>query len=689
MERVSFKRPRGGDAQDGIGQKRAKSGDAGGDGKKLSFGERMLLKQGWGGRGTGIGQADNIGIAVPIEVVTRPSKLGLGSIAEKSKTQKQHEREKAKKEGKEYLDSSEEERAERRKTRKGAIGSKSGSGASTPGRKKQKFSVADIESEGLKIPATLKDLVDLRGPQMRITDTSNLRLGLHVPAESEANKLAKNAERDLSAYADAYHDLSEEKQTIEVQEEQLLRDFKRLELEIDTAKLKLDTATKLSECQTLDDVLDTLESMPSGYRDDDIVIAAVHPLLCRALSTNDLLELITPLTRIHNIIQHSKDVLVLRQGEADVPNFRKARSTSPYESMAQLLILPKLREAILAWAPQVPYEMCALVKSIEPLLPRYIVRDVNNQILAKLTRELHDWSPRLALKKRKQLPHTWVIPLLEVLPENCTSGILADVKRKVRQMIEMWPISSGPFPGLNLWKSILPDFDRLLLHSLVPRLSSHLKQEFSVDPTDQDLSALTHVMSWFPLLPNTTSSAILIDGFFPPLLTILHQWLEGEPNFEEVGQFYLWWKSQVVPQELNELPAQAAKWNEGLEMINRAIDGNLEAFSEEMEQSAPEPTQAVDAPSKEAPRPKEVEEATFKDIVEDWCESADLLLIPLREAHPTTGLPLFRITANAVGRGGVVVYMKGDVLYAAEKKDKSVWKPIGLGPELVDKAEGK
>lgn len=153
----------------------------------------------------------------------------------------------------------------------------------------------------------------------------------------------------------------------------------------------------------------------------------------------------------------------------------------------------------------------------------------------------------------------------------------------------------------------------------------------------------------------------------------------------EIGQWYMWWKG-VLPQQLNDL-------NQVAEMINRSIDGNLEAFGEDKEQPAPAPEAArpVDTPSKEPPRRKEVGEAmlSFKDIVEEWCGEENLLLIPLREAHGTTGLPLFRITANAVGRGGVVVYMKGDVLYAAEKKDKSVWRPIGLGSELVDKAEGK
>jgi tuftelin-interacting protein 11 len=680
MDRPPAKRKVGDDSQD---FPRKKNGGGGGD-AKLSFAERMMKKMGYSGSG-GIG-ANLDGREAPIEVVQRPTRVGLGSLREKSTAQKLEERRVKENKGEVYVDSSEDERAKKRERKKKAVGSNSGSGRSTPARK-LKFSVAEVEAEGLHVPSTLRGLItDMRGPQKQIA-ASDLRLGLNiVPAETEAARLAKNATRDLQAYAESYHDLSEESKTIQFQEQELSKQVKALELEIDTAKSVKDIAMKLSKMSALDDVLTELEAMPFEYRDEALIISVSHPLLRQALSNWDPLDEHTPqvipqLLRIHAILETNK---------ANRESVRK-RTTTLYESLIFQLVLPRLREVLPCMTVQQhPSAIASLVKQLEPILPKFIANSIHNDLVNKVVRELQDFSPRTALKKKKQLPHTWVIPMLEVLPERLTRGLLDDARRKVRQMIELWPISSGPLPGLTLWKAVLPDFDKLLLHSLVPLLGAYLRSEFSVDPTDQDLSALTHVMSWFPLLPKSTSAAILIDGFFPPLLAILHQWLDNyeEVNYEEVGQFYIWWKEQT-PQELNELPAIAAKWNEGLEMINRAIDGNLEAFGEEVEQPAPEATRPVDTPSKEPLRPKDAEEVTYKDIVESWCGEENLLLIPLREAHPTTGFPLFRITANAVGRGGVVVYMKGDVLYAAEKKDKSLWKPIGLGSELVDKAEGK
>ena len=79
-----------------------------------------------------------------------------------------------------------------------------------------------------------------------------------------------------------------------------------------------------------------------------------------------------------------------------------------------------------------------------------------------------------------------------------------------------------------------------------------------------------------------------------------------------------------------------------------------------------------------------VPETTFRDIVEDWAVEQGLWMMPLREAHEITGLPLFRLTASSSGKGGVVFFVRGDVLVVRDKKDKSVWRPMGLGEALVE-----
>ncbi len=82
---------------------------------------------------------------------------------------------------------------------------------------------------------------------------------------------------------------------------------------------------------------------------------------------------------------------------------------------------------------------------------------------------------------------------------------------------------------------------------------------------------------------------------------------------------------------------------------------------------------------------------SFKDILEELCEQESLLIIPLRRAHPATGLPLLRITASSAGTGGSVVYLKGDVVWAQDKKDRNVWEPVDVFRDgvLVAMAEGR
>jgi tuftelin-interacting protein 11 len=103
--------------------------------------------------------------------------------------------------------------------------------------------------------------------------------------------------------------------------------------------------------------------------------------------------------------------------------------------------------------------------------------------------------------------------------------------------------------------------------------------------------------------------------------------------------------------------------------------------------------EAAAAASKAAPvpqaKPAIVEEIAFKDIVENWCLEQGLIILPLREAHPKNGLPLFRITASATGKGGVVAYLHGEVVWVQNKKAKDVWEPMGLEDSLVERAEGR
>jgi tuftelin-interacting protein 11 len=152
---------------------------------------------------------------------------------------------------------------------------------------------------------------------------------------------------------------------------------------------------------------------------------------------------------------------------------------------------------------------------------------------------------------------------------------------------------------------------------------------------------------------------LLVAEFFPKWHNILHVWLTSEPNYEEIWQWFSWWKSQIA-EEFNDTQALAAEWEKGLEMINQALDLGDRAKTE-----LPPPIAGPVRPIQPAVPTTHLagngagatlltaqhQEASFKDVVDDWCVEQGLIMVPLREAHPQTGLPLFRITASVNGKG--------------------------------------
>jgi tuftelin-interacting protein 11 len=344
------------------------------------------------------------------------------------------------------------------------------------------------------------------------------------------------------------------------------------------------------------------------------------------------------------------------------------------------------------------------VESWRALLPDFIYHNlVNHLIVSKLSISIQGWNPRTSLKRKHgtPLPHIWLFPWLQFLSPHHTdpsssTGLLTEVKRKFRVVLDTWDLSRGVLPGLEAWSSVLgPTLQDALIRHLLPRLSRLLAADFQVYPPDQDLTPLEQVLKWEKFFKPSVMGQLLTAEFFPKWINTLHAWLTSDgANYDEVGQWYTWWKSQI-PADINAVQAVAEKWDEGLVMMNQAMDLGDEAATQ-----LPPPMAGPARPVASAPKVKEADtpsktkkaaeiEATFKDVVEEWCEQEGLMLIPLREAHDITGLPLFRITASASGKGGVVVYLKGDVLWARQKNDKTAFEPIGLEQRLVDRAEGK
>jgi tuftelin-interacting protein 11 len=673
---------------------------------KSGFGAKLMAKMGYKGEG-GLGREGD-GISEPIQVVLRGSKGGVGIVAEKSEQQRREERRKAEANGEEYVDSSEEER-KKKKERKAKAKGEARTAAPRP-----KKTVFEMEAAGMHVPLALQSIIDATTGASTPASGVSLRGADIVPFESS---LQARVRRDLSSFSEAFDELQIESEAIPAQEWALEKELEALERQMDEAE---DMRSRLESLRTttFKDACEGLKSLRAAHPSKPLhreSIAIIYPHFSDVIASwspleNALEDVAASFSELADVVQprsrrittraytHPSEALVART-TIDEEDAIKRGTTSSYETMMLKLWLPSVSSAVTQWDVKDPRPMVHLLETWTPVLPPFVAKRVLEQITRKLLTSVHDWNPR----KLKKSPHTWIVEWLPYLkPSDLDpkgSGLVADVKRKLRHALQSIDLSRGPLAGMESWRKVFGkvEFDHLLTNHLVPRFAAYLRDNFEVNPAGQDLVPLEAVFAWKGLISNQVIGELLRAQFFPKFLNIIHQWLSSEEVvFTEVEKWIEWWRDEILKADINALPAVASCWDEAYTLINQALDlgaarlTDLPAPRVEDAPASPETPQFSKSINREPPRPApQVEEMTFRDVVEEFCAEESLVMIPMREAHDTTGLPLFRISASATGKGGAVVYFKGDILWVQNKKDKSAWEPMGLDAGLVAKAEGK
>jgi tuftelin-interacting protein 11 len=226
------------------------------------------------------------------------------------------------------------------------------------------------------------------------------------------------------------------------------------------------------------------------------------------------------------------------------------------------------------------------------------------------------------------------------------------------------------------------EWEELLLKYVVPKLGATLRDDFRVNPRNQNMLPLTQVLQWSSILRASTFGHLLEVEFFPKWLDVLHVWLvQPKVNFEEVAQWYSFWKG-TFPEGVQRLQAVEQGFTKGLQMMNHALELGIDAPTK-----LPKPDHRSGSPGAAAPprkagdvpipvphrhgKPSRMHEITFRSIVEEYISQHNLLFMPAGRVHEKSRLPLFRVSKTVDGKGGLLVYLLDD----------AVWAPAGPGDD--------
>ncbi|KAK3904437.1 GC-rich sequence DNA-binding factor-like protein-domain-containing protein [Staphylotrichum tortipilum] len=707
-----------------------------------SFGARMMAKMGYV-EGTGLGK-EGQGRNVIVEANLRPQGVGLGAVKEKNAQEREEEKRQARMRGEAIVDSEEEEKkkkaARRKKALAGGVSSGAGSGASTPRVKKPKYLTVDEikkAAPGLNIPDAFTPILDMTGPGKKLLTTSSGLMtptGGLAPQESaeaaENRKLAKRAQNDFMAILEEWQSLQERKAYLDLQLKQEQQELEELAASLQGNKsvaAACEAASKHTESGELDrkadisykltHVITSLAATSTSLSDamlpqikselSTLTVAAIHPLL------NQFRQLWSPLEEPSPPFLSALSTLCPLLGldanptTTSKPKTYRKPSATPYETMMHDLWLRTAAAAVRdEWNVRDPDPLLALLDAWEALLPRFVRAQLLADVVRRLDEAVRKWQPRK--HSSTNLPHKWIFPWLPYLPTQqldprSTTGLVADVRRKFRQLVDAWDFGRGVVPGLRQWRDVLrpagrgkDDWTPLVMNHLLPGLAGYLRKNFRVDPQDQApyVEVLDRVVEWREVLRADVLGEVLVAEVFPLWHDALYRWLLlEEANYEEIGQWFTWWRDDVFPDEIKALPAIVAEFEKGTAMIERALDLGERVATElkppekgpalkresrrRREEKKEEP---APPPPPVAPEPvgKKAEEVSFRQVIEEWCQDHDLQFMPERNKVHAEG-PLYRISGPE-GKRGVLVYFKGNCLFA-QVKDRS---PIEIRRENED-----
>jgi tuftelin-interacting protein 11 len=311
------------------------------------------------------------------------------------------------------------------------------------------------------------------------------------------------------------------------------------------------------------------------------------------------------------------------------------------------------------------------------MLPAFIRDNILDQlILPKVRKAVDEWDTR----KQSVSLYKIVWPWFSVLGERMDE-ILEGAKRRIRSVLRHWVVKDGIPKELSRWKKDIyssSEWDKLVLQYIVPKLGVCLRDDFTINPANQNMTPFSEwVMPWNELIRGSMMAHLLDVEFFPKWLDTLYLWLV-HPGYkpDEVANWFLWWKSQF-PDQVRDHPSTQHAFKQALDLMNQAVElGSMApqrlrkpVFQplppKKSSSSSTSKSKSKSKPSSSAPRQaSDQTDITFRSLAEEYAAQNDLIFLPLGKSDPKTGKPLFKVSQGVDGRKGVTVYVGESAVFA-------------------------
>ncbi|KAG9022220.1 hypothetical protein FS837_006526 [Tulasnella sp. UAMH 9824] len=517
-----------------------------------------------------------------------------------------------------------------------------------------------------------------RLPELR----HNLRLIVDM-AKNELDGLAREA-KALQERKKWVHDEDARLRKAVVDEAELIQRLQKVHIIVDDINSKAKEAAGLYE-PTLQPFAPSVTSLIHDYSPeyekyklDDIVVAAIAPVVRRLLTQWQPLEDPTFLTgelrawkpalRTSAVPREDSQVVLYGGFKADVAKKKEELVMTPYESLLWNVWLPKIRSCINnEWNPVDSQPLIQLLEAWSDLLPQFIRDNVMDQlVLPKVQKAIAEWNP----KRNEGTLHGLVFPWLPHVGLRL-EALVGDARRKVKNLFRSWTADQGLPEHLMVWQKVFEkkEWEDALLKYVVPKLGATLRDDFKIDPRNQVMEPFQWVMVWVPHLRASIFAQLLETEFFPKWLSIMHRWLANpNANLDEVTRWYTSWKEQF-PESLTSDPRIGHGFTTGLQLMHSAM--NLDSGARHTLQK-PDfkplglPSKAQHGKSRRPDQPQPTAaggEITFKSIVEECVAEHNLLFLPAGKTHERSRMPLYKVSPNVDGKGGLMVYLLDDAVW--------------------------